>query len=246
MSASTPPRSRSWGFRAVASATAASALAAGLATITYRALPGTACLPWDRLGLAIVTFTLMTGVCVGLGVGGGTIAAVRRAPWRTRRSPIGRLVLGGALGGALAGIIPGLFGIAGFGSLHAPYLGTITIVSVVLAAATTFVVLWGPRLLPSTVVGVIGPARRFGLATASAVITAGSAGLLGIMVGLSLHLLPSLAQLHAAAHRIGLVGLAVLGGVVLGAVGGALTGLACGIFVALCLRVAARRSAPQS
>jgi len=220
-----PPNRGIWGLRAAAAGIAATALAATLATMTYRGIPGTHALDWTRLGPAIVLFVLVTGICIGTFVGLGT-------RWATRAGTrsLTRLVLGGAAGGAVGGIIPGFMGVAGFGSLHAPYLGTINIVSCVLAGATAFVVLWGPRLLPRQVARTIGPARRFGLATLAAVITVGGAGLLGGMLVMGLHWVPSLGGLRCTAHAIGLPSLGVATGLVLGTLGGGLVGLCCGIF----------------
>lgn len=227
------PRNAPWGLRAAASGIAATALAATLATLSYRAIPGTEAMAWDRLGPAIGLFAIVTGVCTGTLIGWGTLAATRK-----RRVSLLGLAVGGGLGGVVAGIIPGLYGFAGFGSLHAPYMGSVNILSSVLAAVTAFVVLWGPRLLPTDVAQRIGPAQRFGLATLAAVITVGAVGLLGGMVAMSLHLVPHLPQLRVMAAVVGLPLLGMIGGAVLGALGGTLVGLCCGIFTVLARRTA--------
>lgn len=220
-----PANRRNWGLRAAAAGIAATALAATLATITYRGIPGTADLDWARLGPAIALFVLVTGICIGTFVGWGTRWASRGGT-----GSLSRLAIGGALGGAVGGLVPGFLGVAGFGSLHAPYLGSVNIISCVLAGATAFVVLWGPRLLPADVARTIGSARRFGLATLAAVITVGGAGLLGGMVVMGLHLVPSLSGLRCTAQVVGLPALGVSTGLMLGALGGGLVGLCCGIF----------------
>ena len=228
----TPEPLSPWGLRAAASGIAATALGAGLGTMTYLQIPGTASMPWDRLGIAIVLFMLVAGLCVGAFVGWGTL-------WASRHRPsLLRLAVGGAAGGALAGILPGLFGFAGFGSLHAPYMGTLNILSCCLAGGTAFVVLWAPRLLPRSIAQRITPARRFGLAALAAVITAGSVGLLGGMLALSLQLLPTLAGVKCVVHTVGLPALGMTAGSLLGMLGGALVGLCCGIFLTLARRTA--------
>lgn len=182
-------------------------------------------MPWERLGPAIGLFTLVTGLCLGCFVGWATLAA------STRRASLPRLVAGGALGGAAAGIVPGFLGSAGFGSLAGPYLGSLNILSCALLGATIFVVLWAPRLLPTTQTS--HPAQRFALAALSAVITVGAAGLLGGVLASSLHLIPALPSLRCLAHGVGLPLLGIAGGLGLGMLAGALIGLCCGIFLVL-------------
>lgn len=206
---------------------AAGALGAALGVTAYLDVPGADAMPWCRLGPAVVLFAIVTGLCTGVFIGFGTLVASRR------RTGLLRLALGGAIGGLVAGLIPGLFGIGGFGSLHGPYMGTTNILAAVLAGATTFVVLWGPRLLPARIASRLRPGRRIALAALAAIITASTVGLTAWSLVSTLGLVPTFATLKATAHCMGLGYFAIAGGAFLGTVGGAVVGLCCGVFTLL-------------
>lgn len=217
-------RRRPWTLRAAAAGISACAIGAAVATAQYVGLPGADAMDWSRLAPAIVLFALVGGISIGLGLGGGMCLLRGR-------------VLGAALGGAVGAIAPGVYGIAGFGSLVGPYAGTANILGSTLLAATVFVGLWAPRLAssgPSTVAG------RLGLSLLSATICAASIGVLGWTLVTTLHLVPSFCWLKHTAHAIGIVPFALLASAAIGAAGGAFVGAATSVYVSLAAVVAGR------
>ncbi|WP_266214648.1 hypothetical protein [Paraliomyxa miuraensis] len=169
--------------------------------------------------LAIALFVLVGGVSVGVCVGGATLLMQRRDPLR--------LMGAGALGGILAGVAPGVLGVAGFGSLDAPYAGTANILGSCLVGAIAFVALWSPQLFPRRSERSL--LRQLGTATVASVISLGAFGMMGWTLMRMLNVVPTLHGMTALARAMGLVPFAVVCGVVLTAVGGAAIGAACGL-----------------
>ena len=231
---SSPTRHRlPWILRACAAGLAASAGSAMVGTALYLQDPRSAQMNWDFLAPAIGLFVFVGGLSLGLGLGGGMMALRGRAD---NPAP-GRLVLGAALGGALACVAPGILGIAGFGSLHGPYLGTANIVGCSLLCATTFVALWAPRLYAH---GPRSGAARIGLASAAAIVAALSfAALAGTLVSV-LDLEPSFGWLRTTARGMGLTTFAVVTGALLGAVYGAFIGAATSVYGSLAAVIGSR------
>ncbi|MCX4240327.1 hypothetical protein OEB96_06870 [Paraliomyxa miuraensis] len=212
---------RFWGLRAALAGTLACGLGALLGTSRYLALPGAMRLSWswDHMPLAIALFVLVGGVSVGVCVGGATLLMQRRDPLR--------LMGAGALGGILAGVAPGVLGVAGFGSLDAPYAGTANILGSCLVGAIAFVALWSPQLFPRRSERSL--LRQLGTATVASVISLGAFGMMGWTLMRMLNVVPTLHGMTALARAMGLVPFAVVCGVVLTAVGGAAIGAACGL-----------------
>lgn len=220
------PSERPWPLRAIAAGIAACAVGAGLATLVYRDLPRAAEMDWSRLAPAIALFVIVAGISIGLGLGGGMWVARKGG----RRPAARRLVVGSAIGGSVAAIAPGIYGIAGFGSLSGPYAGTANILSSTLLSAAIFVALWAPRLHEG---GPRSSAARLGLALVASTICAASVGVLGWMLVTTLHLVPSFGAMKQAAHAIGLVPFAIATGLGIGATGGAFVGAATSVYLSL-------------
>ena len=212
---------RFWGLRAALAGITACGLGALLGTSRYLALPGSARLSWswDHMPLAITLFVLVGGISVGVCVGGATLLMQRRDPLR--------LMGAGALGGILAGVAPGILGVAGFGSLDAPYAGTANILGSCLVGAIAFVALWSPQLFPGR--GQRSWARQLGIATTASVISLGAFGMMGWTLMRMLDVVPTFHAMADMAMTMGLVPFAILCGVVLTATGGAAIGAACGL-----------------
>jgi hypothetical protein len=217
------PVPRAWSLRAALAGVLAIALGALLGASRYVALPGALDLDWSvgRMPLAIALFVLVSGVSIGMGVGGATLFAARRG------ARVPGLLLAGALGGALGGLAPGVLGIAGFGSLSAPYAGTANILSSCLLGAIAFVALWSPQLFPRH-------RERpwlvhLGHAAVASVVSLGAFGMIAWSLVGTLGLVPDFHACADAAHAIGLLPFSLAAGAVLGAVGGAAIGAACGL-----------------
>ena len=221
---SSVPASRVWSLRAALTGVLAIGLGALLCTSRYVALPGALRLDWalGHMPLAIALFVLVGGVSMGMGVGGATLLAARRG------AQVPGLLLAGALGGAFAGLAPGVLGIAGFGSLDAPYAGTANILSSILLGAIAFVALWSPQLFPR---------RRetrplllhLGQAAIASVISIGAFGMIAWSLIRALGWVPTFHALADAALVVGMVPFSLLCGALLGAIGGAAIGAACGL-----------------
>lgn len=130
----------------------------------------------------------------------------------------------GAIGGVLAGIAPGILGIAGFGSLHAPYAGTANILGSSLVGAIVFVAVWSPQLFPRRDRSVL---LHLGHATLASVISLGAFGMVAWSLVRTLGWVPSFDTLADLALSMGLLPFAIAGGVLLGAAAGAAIGAAC-------------------
>jgi hypothetical protein len=215
------PSLRHWPLRAVLAGVLACGLGALLGTARYVALPGALKLDWARMPLAITAFVLVAGISVGLCIGGTTLFAARRG------ARVPGLLLAGALGGLLAGIAPGILGIAGFGSLDAPYAGTANIMSSTLLGAITFVALWSPQLFPRP--AHQAPLRHLAHAAIASVVSLGAFGMIAWSLVHTLGWVPSFDTLFALACAMGLVPFAIVSGALLTASGGAAIGAACGL-----------------
>jgi hypothetical protein len=219
--ASALPSPRFWALRAVLAGVIACGLGALLGTARYVALPGALKLDWTRMPLAIAVFVLVAGISVGLCIGGTTLLAARRG------ARVPGLLAAGALGGLLAGIAPGILGIAGFGSLHAPYAGTANIMSSTLLGAIAFVALWSPQLFPRP--AHHAPLRHLAHAAIASIVSLGAFGMIAWSLVRTLGWVPSFDTLYDLAHAMGLVNFAMLAGALLTASGGAAIGAACGL-----------------
>jgi hypothetical protein len=214
------PHSHRWALRAACVGMLACGLGALLGTARYVALPGALGLDWTRMPLAIALFVLVAGISVGVCVGGSTLLAARRG------ARVPGLMVAGALGGALAGVAPGILGIAGFGSLDAPYAGTANILGSTLVGAITFVALWSPQLFPHRERSVL---LHLAHATVASVVSLGAFGMIAWSLVRALDWVPSFDTLADMAYAMGLVPFAILAGALLSAGGGAAIGAACGL-----------------
>lgn len=220
--------------RAVAAGLGAVALGVGIATFQYAALPGAAELDWGWLGLAVAGYALFTGCLAGLGIGLATAWAVRSAGGPRRTGAL-RLVLAGAAGGIVGMIGPGVFGIAGFGSLDAPYAGTANLVFSMLVASTTFVSLWAPVLWRQASARRIAWAEHLGLSALSASLAIASIGILGATLCSSMGFAPDLDWFLETAMCMGLVPLAVVASTILAVVLGGAMGFACWLYLSVAI-----------
>lgn len=210
--------SRPWILRAIAAGFAAALVGTAIGAFVYLGLPGAMRLDWSIMPWVLLGFSGLSGVLGGLGLGTGMIVATRR------RISAPRLVLGSALGGAVGCLLPGVVGIAGFGSLDAPYAGTTNIVSCLIVGSAVFVAIWSPALDEST---RRGPwFHRLGLATIASVVTCGAAGIAGWTLATMLGAIPTLQVLQAWADAHGLVSMSLIAGLLLGLGVGAMMGLA--------------------
>lgn len=216
------PAPRAWSLRAALTGVLAIGLGALLCTSRYVALPGALELDWElaRMPLAIAVFVLVSGVSLGMGLGGATLLAARRG------ARVPGLMLAGALGGALGGLAPGVLGIAGFGSLSAPYAGTANILGSSLLGAIAFVALWSPQLYPRRSERSL--LLHLGQAAIASVVSLGAFGMIAWSLVRTLGV-PSFRALADAALLIGLLPFSLLVGALLGATGGAAIGAACGL-----------------
>lgn len=218
-SVSTP---RVWSLRAAITGVLAIGLGALLCTSRYVALPGALELDWElaRMPLAIALFVLVSGVSLGMGLGGATLFAARRG------ARVPGLMLAGALGGALSGLAPGVLGIAGFGSLSAPYAGTANILGSSLLGAIAFVALWSPQLYPRRERPLL---LHLGQAAIASVVSLGAFGMIAWSLVRTLGGVPSFHTMADVAQVLGLLPFSLLVGALLGALGGAAIGAACGL-----------------
>jgi len=217
------PIPRAWSLRAALAGVLAVALGALLGASRYVALPGALELDWSwgRMPLAIALFVLVSGVSIGMGVGGATLFAARRG------ARVPGLLLAGLVGGALGGLAPGVLGIAGFGSLSAPYAGTANILSSCLVGAVAFVALWSPQLFPRHRERPL--LLHLGHAAVASVISLGAFGMIAWSLVGTLGWIPDFHALADASLALGLLPFSLVAGAILGAVGGAAIGAACGL-----------------
>lgn len=210
-----------WALRAASAGLLACGLGAVIGTSRYLMLPGAERLDWSVMPLVIAAFTLITGLSMGLCLGATTRFAARRG------AGLAGLMAAGAVGGVLAGIVPGILGIAGFGSLSAPYMGAANILGSILVGAIAFVSLWSPVLFPSQ--RPMSALRHVGHAAIASVVSLGAFGMMSWTLLRTFDLVPTFDTLADLALEIGIMPFAVVGGVLLGAAGGAAIGAACAL-----------------
>lgn len=215
------PIDQPWALRATLAGLASCGIGAVVGTHLYLAQPGAARLDWEVMPAFIVLFGVLCGLSLGGCMGATTRFAARRG------AGVGGLMVAGALGGVLAGVAPGVVGIAGFGSLSAPYMGTANILGSCLVGVIAFVALWSPSLFPRR--REISALRHLGHATVASVVSLGAFGMVAWSLARSFDLVPTFDTFEALAIEMGLVRFAVVGGVLIGAVGGAAVGAACGL-----------------
>lgn len=218
---SATPTPSAWLLRAALSGIVAIGLGAALGTSRYVALPGAEQLDWTRMPLAIALFVLVGGISVGVAVGGATLVAMRRG------AGVPGLMAAGALGGVFAGVAPGIVGIAGFGSLCAPYAGTANILGSSLLGVIAFVALWSPQLFPRR--RDRSWVRHLAHAAVASIVSLGAFGMVAWSLLGTLGWIPTFHPLADAALALGLVPFAMLAGALLAAGGGAAIGAACGL-----------------
>lgn len=211
---------QSWSLAAASSGLAAVGAGAVVCTANYLALPGSAKLDWGAMPLAIAMFVALSGLSIGLCIGGALLVAAKR-----KLGPLG-YVGAGALGGVVAGLVPGVAGIAGFGSLDAPYAGTANIVLSVLVGTTTFVALWSPRVVAHR---CDGGARHLLRSAIAAIVCVGGAGIMGWTLARNFDLIPTFDTMRAGVHCIGLLPLSAIVGASMGMAIGAVAGAACAL-----------------
>ena len=214
---------RAWSLRAASAGVLALTVGALLCASRYVALPGALDLDWSwpHMPLAIVVFVLVSGISLGMGIGGATLFAARRG------SGVPGLLLAGAIGGSLGGLAPGVLGIAGFGSLSAPYAGTANILSSSLLGAIAFVALWSPQLFPRR--RELPLLLHLGRAAVASVVSLGAFGMIAWSLVGTLGIIPDFHALADAAKALGLIPFSLLVGALLGALGGAAIGSACAL-----------------
>lgn len=227
-----------WMLRSAWAGTAAALFGVGLGSLNYQALPGALRLDWSCMGWVLLGYALLTGVSSGLGIGAGTALAVRTGGGPQRVGAL-RLVGFGAVGGVLGCTVPACVGIAGFGSLDAPYAGTANLVFCTLVVCTCFVALWAPTLWGRTH-GRLGRATHVGIAAMAAGLAVASAGIFGATLFTAMAVVPSADQIFALAGRIGLLELAALAGVGCGALCGATAGFACWLYLSTAMALERR------
>lgn len=215
------PTSRSWTLRAALAGVLAVGLGSLVGTLRYVALPGALDLDWTRMPWAIALFVLVGGISVGVGIGSATLVAARRG------AGVLGLMAAGAVGGLAAGVAPGLLGIAGFGSLSAPYAGTANILGSSLLGAIAFVALWSPQLFPRH--RDRAWLAHLAHAAVASVVSLGAFGMVAWSLVRALGWVPSFDALEHAAKAVGLLPFAVVVGALLAAAGGAAIGAACGL-----------------
>jgi hypothetical protein len=225
-----PGRSTGWITRAAGAGTVAALFGVGLGTLHYARLPGTAELPWCSLGPAVLGYAVFCGIAAGLGLGAGTAVAVRSAGGPHRVGML-RMVLGGIAGGLLGLVVPGIVGIAGFGSLDAPYAGTGNIVFCLLVASTAFVSLWAPVLWRTGAGRPIALVEHLGLSAIAASLAIASLGILGATLCTALDVVPSFDWLADTAIALGLVPFAMIASSILATILGAAMGFACWLYL---------------
>jgi hypothetical protein len=217
-------------WRAAAAGCVASVLGVALGTMHYAQLAGTESLCWSVLGAALVLFALASGIMGGLGLGAATAIAVRSAGGVRRVGP-GRMIAAGTIGGLAGLVVPGIVGIAGFGSLPAPYAGTGNLVFCLLVASTAFVSLWAPVLWRIDAARPIAWGEHFGLSALAASLAIASIGILVATLCAALGMVPTIDWLAAVALAIGLLPLAALASGVLAILLGSAMGFACWLYL---------------
>ncbi len=230
-------RSR-WLLRSAWAGTAAALLGTGLGLMNYQALAGAQRMDWSCMGLVVLGYALFTGVCSGLGIGAGTALAVRTGGGPRRVGAL-RLAGFGGLGGIAGCTVPACVGIAGFGSLDAPYAGTANLVFCTLVVCTVFVTLWAPTLWGRTH-GQLGRTTHIGIAAMASSLAVASIGILVATLCSALGMVPRFEDLVALTARFGLLELAVGSGLIAGACVGATAGFACWLYLSTAMALERR------
>lgn len=225
--------------RACAAGLAAALFGVGLGTYHYAHLAGSHELDWSWLALALAGFAVFAGLLGGLGLGGATAWAVRSAGGPQRVSAL-RMVAAGIAGGLVGTTLPGIVGIAGFGSLNAPYAGTGNIVFCLLVSSTAFVSLWAPVLWCAGGHRPIAWVEHLGLSALAASLAIASLGILGATLCTSMGLVPTFEWLVEVAQQIGLVPLAIAAATIIASVIGAAMGFACWLYLSAALVIERR------
>lgn len=237
-----PSRSR-WMLRSAWAGTAAALFGVGIGTLGYRALPGTEHMDWSAMALALFGYALLTGVSSGLGIGAGTALAVKSGGGPRRVGAL-RLTSLGALGGIAGCTVPAIVGIAGFGSLDAPYAGTANLVFCTLMVCTTFVTLWAPMLWGRDR-DRLGRGAHIGIAAMASSLAVASLGILAVSLVSAVGLVPALGDFVALSRCFGLfemsLGIGLLAGACVGATAGFATWLYLSTAIALERRIAMAR-----
>lgn len=224
---------RTWISQALFAGLVAAGLGTALATYHYLGLQGAERLCWSTMPLVLLAFAVLSGASTGLGIGFGTMLAVRTAGGPMRASAV-RMTGCAALGGVLGVFVPGIVGIGGFGALDAPYAGTANLVFSLLVSTTTFVTLWAPALRGPEIQR-LGRAEHVGIAAMSSSLAIASVGVLGATLCSILGWVPSFDWLFEAAHAMGLLAFAAWTAIVLGAILGAASGMACWLYLTIAL-----------
>ncbi len=229
---------RGWSLRAAWAGLAAALLGVGLGSWNYRMLPGAERLDWDAMLIALPLFAALCGISGGLGVGAGTAIAVRTGGGPRKVGAL-RMVACSMVGGIAGCIVPVIVGVAGFGSLSAPYAGTANLVFCILVGATTFVSLWAPTLWgPGR--AVLGRIEHLGIAAMATSLAIASLGILGASFVATQGGMPSFDWFAATAREIGLVELGAWIGLAIGACVGAAAGFACWLYLSTAMVVERR------
>jgi hypothetical protein len=234
---------RGWSLRAAWAGVAAALLGTGLGSWNYFMLPGAERLDPSLMAVALPLFAVLCGLSTGLGVGAGTAIAVRTGGGPRRVGAL-RMVVCSTLGGVAGCMVPTIVGIAGFGSLDAPYAGTANLVFSILVSATTFVSLWAPNLWGRSAQGsravVLGRLEHLGISAMATSLAIASLGILGATLVASLGGMPSFDWFADTAFEIGLLELAAWCGVAIGACVGAAAGFACWLYLSTAMVVERR------
>lgn len=227
-----------WMLRSAWAGTAAALFGVGIGTVGYRALPGVERMDWTTMGVVLFAYAVLTGVSSGLGIGAGTAFAVRSGGG-PRRVGAMRLTLFGATGGLLGCTVPALVGIAGFGSLHAPYAGTANLVFCTLVVCTTFVTLWAPTLWGRDR-DRLGRGTHLGIAAMASSLAVASLGILGVSLVSALGLVPGLGEFVALSSAFGLFELGLGAGAFAGVCVGAVAGFAVWLYLSTAIALERR------
>lgn len=232
------PSTRAWLLRSAWAGTAAAMFGVGLGTLNYQAIPQAARMDWSCMGLVLFGYAVLTGVCSGLGIGAGTALAVRTGGGPRRVGAL-RLAGFGALGGVAGCTVPACVGIAGFGSLHAPYAGTANLVFCTLVVCTTFVTLWAPTLWGRRH-GQLGRATHMGIAAMASGLAVASIGIFAATLVSALGVVPRFEEIEALSWELGLLQLAAWSGLAAGACIGATAGFACWLYLSTAMALERR------
>lgn len=219
--------SNSWVIRSLVAGLVAAALGVGVGWGNYFALDGSMKLDWAIMGPVVIAYGGLCALLTGLGLGGGMVFATRR---RADSVSATRLVLGAMVGALIGCSLPATLGIAGFAHLDAPYAGTANILGSTLLAATTYIALFAPALMPTKKLRLL---PRLGLSAVAATLTAITLGTLAWTFVGELDLVPTFPELATTAERMGLWRFGAIVGTGLSAAIGLFMGLATWVYATL-------------